>query len=122
MTFWHVHEFIHIIHALGSLEELQQGSQQLLCYEESVRDPADSPARVQQEIDNLRAELEGERELLRQHVSFLVQQNLNLAESTRDQLDLWVGLIQTKTESMTFAVGILFFLFSCCVFLLKSPK
>lgn len=73
---------------MGSLGELQQGSQTLLSYEESVRDPADSPARIQQEIDNLRVELEGERELLQQHICLLVQQNLTLAECTREQLDL----------------------------------
>lgn len=73
---------------MGSLAEPQQGSQSLFSNEESVTDPADSPARIQQEIDNLRMELEGERELLQQHVSLLVQQNLRLAECTREQLDL----------------------------------
>lgn len=53
-----------------------------------MRDPPDSPARIQQEIDNLRVELEGERELMQRHVSLLVQQNLNLAECTSEQLDL----------------------------------
>lgn len=71
---------------MGSLGELQQGS--LLSCEESMRDPSDSPARIQQEIDNLRLELEGERELLQQHLGLLVQQNLTLAEYTREQLDL----------------------------------
>lgn len=73
---------------MGSLGEFQQASQSLLSFEESVRDPPDSPARIQQELDNLRLELEGERELLQQHVSLLVQQNLTLAECTREQLDL----------------------------------
>lgn len=73
---------------MGSFEELQQGSQSLLSYQESMRDPPDSPARIQQEIDNLRLELEGERELQQQHISLLVQQNLTLAECTREQLDL----------------------------------
>lgn len=53
-----------------------------------MRDPPDSTALIQQELDNLRLELEAERELLQQHVSLLVQQNLNLAECTREQLDL----------------------------------
>lgn len=77
-----------IITDVGSVGELQLGSQSLLSYEESMRDPLDSPARIQQEIDNLRLELEGERELLQQHISLLVQQNLTLAECTREQLDL----------------------------------
>lgn len=82
-----------------------------------MRDPPDSPARIQQEIDYLRVELEGERELLQQHVCFLVQQNLTLAECTREQLDMWVGSIQT--DSMTCAVN---FLFSSCVFSGESRK
>lgn len=73
---------------VGSLGKLQQGSQSLLSYEESMRDPPDSPARIQQEIDNLQMELEGERALLQQHISLLVQQNLTLAERTREELDL----------------------------------
>lgn len=73
---------------VSSPGELQQGSQPLLSQEENVTDPPDSPDRIQQEIDHLRAELEGERELLRQHMSLLVQQNLTLAECTREQLDL----------------------------------
>lgn len=80
--------FIHIITDVGSLGELQQGSQSLLSFEESMTDPPDSTARIQQEIDNLRVELEGERELLQQHIGLLVQQNLTLAECTREQLDL----------------------------------
>lgn len=77
-----------IITDVDSLGKLQQGSQSLLSYEESMRDPPDSPARIQQEINNLRLELEGERELLQQHISVLVQQNLSLAECTREELDL----------------------------------
>ena len=73
---------------MGSLGELQQGSESLLSCEESMTDPPDSPTRIQQELDNLRVELEGERELLQQHVCLLVQQNLTLAECTREQLDL----------------------------------
>lgn len=80
--------FMLIITDVGSLGEPQQGSQSLLSCEESIRDPPDSPARIQQELDNLRVELEGERELLQQHVGNLVQQNLTLAECTREQLDL----------------------------------
>lgn len=79
---------------------------------ESMTEPPDSPARIQQEVDNLRLELEGERELLQQHVSLLVQQNLTLAECTREQLDLCVGLIQT--DSMMFAVNS-FNIFKLCV-------
>ncbi|XP_078127487.1 CDK5 regulatory subunit-associated protein 2 isoform X3 [Sander vitreus] len=79
-----------------SLGELQQGS--LLSCEESMRDPSDSPARIQQEIDNLRLELEGERELLQQHLSLLVQQNLTLAEYTREQLDLLAKELQEKNR------------------------
>lgn len=60
-----------------------------------MRGPPESLCRIQQEIDYLRLELEGERELLQQHVALLVQQNLTLADCTREQLDLWVGLIQT---------------------------
>lgn len=48
----------------------------------------DSPARIQQELDNLRLELEGDRELLQHNIRVLVQQNLTLAEFTREQLDL----------------------------------
>lgn len=106
------HTLIYIITDVGSFEELQQGSQSLLSYQESMRDPPDSPARIQQEIDNLRLELEGERELQQQHISLLVQQNLTLAECTREQLDLWVGLIQT--DSMTFAVDSSFHTFQLC--------
>lgn len=73
---------------MDSLEELQQGSQSLLSYEESMKDPLDSPARIQQEIDDLRMELEGERESLQQCISLLVHQNFTLAECTRQQLDL----------------------------------
>lgn len=49
-----------------------------------MRDPPDSPGRIQQELDELRTELEGEREVLQQHV----QHSLTLAECTREQLDL----------------------------------
>ncbi len=68
-----------------------------------MRHSQDSSARIQEEIDNLRVELEGERELLHQHVGLLVQQNLTLAECTREQLDLWVASI--LKDSMTFAVN-----------------
>lgn len=53
-----------------------------------MNDPLDSPCRIQQELDDLRLEFEGEREVLQQHTSLLVQQNLTLAECTREQLDL----------------------------------
>lgn len=99
---------------MGSLGELQQGSQALLSFMESMTEPPDSPARIQQEVDNLRLELEGERELLQQHVSLLVQQNLTLAECTREQLDLCVGLIQT--DSMMFAVNSSFLYFPAVCF------
>ncbi|XP_075944652.1 CDK5 regulatory subunit-associated protein 2 isoform X4 [Anarhichas minor] len=81
-----------------SLGEPQQGSQSLLSCEESMRDPPDSPARIQQEIDHLRLELEGERELLQQHIGLLVQQNLTLAECTREQLDLLTKELQEKNR------------------------
>ncbi|KAM7368804.1 hypothetical protein PAMP_013111 [Pampus punctatissimus] len=80
-----------------SLVELQQGSQSL-SYQESVKDLPDSPARIQQEIDNLRLEIEGERELLHHHISFLTQQNLTLAECTREQLDLLAKELQEKNR------------------------
>lgn len=51
-------------------------------------EPPDSLSSIQRELDNLRLELEGERELLQLHVSLLVRQNLSLAECTREQLDL----------------------------------
>lgn len=73
---------------VDSLGELQPGSHSLLSREESVNDPPDSPRRIQQELDHLRLELEGEREVLQQHTSLLVQQNLALAACTREQLDL----------------------------------
>lgn len=73
---------------MGSFGELQQASQSLLSYEECMRDPPESLCAIQQEIDYLRLELEAERELLQQHVGLLVQQNLTLAECTREQLDL----------------------------------
>lgn len=73
-----------------------------LSYEEDLIDPPDSPARIQQELDNLRLELEGEREVLQHNICVLVQHNLTLAEFTREQLDLWVGSIQR--DSMMFAV------------------
>lgn len=73
---------------MDSLWELQQGLQSLLSYEESMKDSLDSPARIQQEIDNLRMELEGERESLQQCIGLLVHQNFTLAECTRQQLDL----------------------------------
>ncbi|TKS84792.1 CDK5 regulatory subunit-associated protein 2 [Collichthys lucidus] len=79
-----------------SFGELQQESP--LSYEESMRDPPDSTALIQQELDNLRLELEAERELLQQHVSLLVQQNLNLAECTREQLDLLAKELQEKNR------------------------
>lgn len=53
-----------------------------------MKEPPDSPGRIQQELDDLRLELEGEREVLHQHTSLLVQQNLTLAECTREHLDL----------------------------------
>ncbi|XP_041825262.1 CDK5 regulatory subunit-associated protein 2 isoform X3 [Melanotaenia boesemani] len=81
-----------------SLGELPQTSQLLLFYEKSMGDPADSPSRIQQEIDYLRLELEGERELLQQHMSLLVHQNLTLAESTREQLDLLAKELQEKNR------------------------
>lgn len=77
-----------VIINVDSLGELQPGSQSLLSCEESMKDPPDSPCRIQQELDDLRMELEGEREVLQQHTSLLVQQNLTLAESTREQLHL----------------------------------
>ncbi|XP_055369483.1 CDK5 regulatory subunit-associated protein 2 isoform X11 [Betta splendens] len=79
-----------------SLQAIQQGSQSLLSYEESIRDPPDSPARIQLELDNLRLELEGERELLQQHVSVLIQHNLTLVECSREQLDLLANELQEK--------------------------
>ena len=66
---------------MGSPEEWQQELQ----YSSS---PQDGPASIQQEIEYLRWQLEGERELLQQHIHSLVQQNFNLAQSTREQLDL----------------------------------
>ncbi|XP_069571754.1 CDK5 regulatory subunit-associated protein 2 [Brachyistius frenatus] len=81
-----------------SLEELQQASQSALSYEQSLRDPANSLCRIQEDIDYLRLELEGERELLQQHVSLLVQQNLTLAECTREQLDLLAKELQEKNR------------------------
>lgn len=63
---------------VGSVGQLQQGP---LLSGQSVADPPDSTARVQQEIETLRLELEGDRELLQLHVGLLVQQN-------REQLDL----------------------------------
>ncbi|XP_047200543.1 CDK5 regulatory subunit-associated protein 2 isoform X6 [Hippoglossus stenolepis] len=80
-----------------SLEELQQGSHSLLSYED-MREPPDSPARIQLELDHLRLELEGDRELLQQSISVLVQQNLSLAESTREQLDLLAKELQEKNR------------------------
>ncbi|XP_056874213.1 CDK5 regulatory subunit-associated protein 2 isoform X6 [Takifugu flavidus] len=79
-----------------SLGERQPGSQSLLSCEESMKDPPDSPCRIQQELDDLRMELEGEREVLQQHTSLLVQQNLTLAECTREQLDLLAQELQEK--------------------------
>ncbi|XP_067341071.1 CDK5 regulatory subunit-associated protein 2 isoform X6 [Channa argus] len=81
-----------------SLCEVQRGSQPLLSYEESIRDPPDSPARIQLELDNLRLELEGERELLQQHVSLLVQQKLTLVECSNEQLDLLAKELQEKNQ------------------------
>lgn len=78
-------------------EHHQAGASLLSC----VRDPPERLSSIQQDIDNLRTELEGERELLQQHVGFLVLQNLILAECTREQLDLWVG--SNQTDSMMFA-------------------
>lgn len=60
-----------------------------------MKDPPDSPCRIQQELDDLRMALVGEREVLQQHTSLLVQHNLTLAECTREQLDLWVAVKQT---------------------------
>ncbi|XP_072310730.1 CDK5 regulatory subunit-associated protein 2 [Eucyclogobius newberryi] len=57
-----------------------------------------SPAQIQQEIDRLRVDLEDERELLQQHVSLLVHQNLTLADCTRDQLDLLTKELQAKNR------------------------
>ncbi|KAM9841643.1 CDK5 regulatory subunit-associated protein 2 [Aulostomus maculatus] len=73
----------------GALHQESQGS---------VKDLPDSPAAIQLEINNLRVELEGERELLQQHISFLVQQNLTLAECTREQLDLLAKELQEKNR------------------------
>ncbi|XP_041666667.1 CDK5 regulatory subunit-associated protein 2 isoform X2 [Cheilinus undulatus] len=81
-----------------SLLELQHGSQPPLSFEDSMSRPADSTARIQQEIDDLRMELEGERELLQQHISLLVQHNLSLAECTREQLDLLAKELQEKNR------------------------
>lgn len=53
-----------------------------------MNDLPDSPCRIQQELNDLRLEFEGEREVLQQHTSLLVQQNLTLAEFTREQLAL----------------------------------
>ncbi|XP_035464454.2 CDK5 regulatory subunit-associated protein 2 isoform X2 [Scophthalmus maximus] len=66
--------------------------------EESMPDHPNSPARIQQELDHLRLELEGERELLQQSVSVLVQHNLTLAECTREQLDLFAKELQEKNR------------------------
>lgn len=56
-------------------------------------EPHDSLSRIQQDIDYLRLELDDERAVLQQHIRLLVQQNLSLAEYTREQLALWVGFI-----------------------------
>lgn len=71
-------------HSLG------EHQQEPLSTEESRIDPHDGLSRIQQDIDYLRLELDGERELLQQHIRLLVQQNLSLAQYTREQLDLWV--------------------------------
>lgn len=73
---------------MDSIGELQPGSWSLLSCEKSMNDSPDSPFRIQQELDDLRLEFEGEREVLQQHTSFLIQQNLTLAECTREQMDL----------------------------------
>ncbi|KAM9306675.1 CDK5 regulatory subunit-associated protein 2 isoform 3-T3 [Pholidichthys leucotaenia] len=78
--------------------EIHQASQPLFSSEDSMNDPHDSMCRIQEEIDNLRLELEGERELLQQHVGLLVQQNLNLAECTKEQLDLLAKELQEKNR------------------------
>ncbi|KAM9820920.1 LOW QUALITY PROTEIN: CDK5 regulatory subunit-associated protein 2 [Neosynchiropus ocellatus] len=64
----------------------------------SWSDLPDSSVRIQQEIDNLRVELEGDRELLQQHVAFLVRQNLTLAECAGEQLDLLAVELQEKNR------------------------
>ncbi|XP_069370322.1 CDK5 regulatory subunit-associated protein 2 isoform X7 [Paralichthys olivaceus] len=80
-----------------SLGELQQGSHSLLSHED-MRDLPDNPARIQLELDHLRLELEGDRELLQQCIRVLVQQNLTLAKCTREQLDLLAKELQEKNR------------------------
>lgn len=72
-----------IVPGVSSVEDLEQGSLHL-----GLNDLPDSPAKIQQELDRLRVDLEDERELLQEHVSLLVQHNLTLADHTREQLDL----------------------------------
>ncbi|KAJ3598439.1 hypothetical protein NHX12_001949 [Muraenolepis orangiensis] len=80
-------------------EEMQQELLQYLSY------PQDSPASIQQEIEYLRLQLEAERELLQQHVHSLVLQNYNLAQSTREQLDLELQEKDRQVQSLQSQLG-----------------
>ncbi|XP_061764180.1 CDK5 regulatory subunit-associated protein 2 isoform X2 [Nerophis ophidion] len=64
----------------------------------SVCGPTDSPAQIQQEINNLRQELEGERQRLRHHVIFMLQHNVNAAERASERFDLLAKELQEKNR------------------------
>ncbi|PWA26806.1 hypothetical protein CCH79_00001062 [Gambusia affinis] len=84
--------------ALGLSRSLEEHQQVPLSIDESGIDTRDTLCRIQQDVDYLRLELDVERELLQQHIRLLVQQNLSLAECTREQLDLLAKELQEKNR------------------------
>lgn len=73
---------------MSSRKEPGQDWRSPLSPEESASEAPDSPGRIQQELAHLRAELEGDRELLRQRTGLLVQQHLAVAQCARERLEL----------------------------------
>lgn len=73
---------------MSSLEEPRREWRLLLAPEESASDAPDSPGRIQQELAHLQTQLEGDRELVRQHTGLLVQQHLAVAQCARERLEL----------------------------------
>ncbi|XP_035246158.1 CDK5 regulatory subunit-associated protein 2 isoform X3 [Anguilla anguilla] len=69
-----------------------------LAQRESLCLSLDSPSSHHPPIGYLHSQLKGEREQLQQQLRYLVQQNQNLAEATKEQLDLLSKELQDKNR------------------------
>ncbi|KAI1904757.1 hypothetical protein AGOR_G00008980 [Albula goreensis] len=76
----------------------EDGTMLELAQRETLCLSLDSPDSLHRQIDCLRSQLEGEREQMKQQLRYLVQQNQNLAEATKEQLDLLSKELQERNR------------------------